>query len=109
MSRGEVVMVECAFTKGGFPSELVFHIPAVGGGEFAGVASRDYCYDRAKKRLTSQLNRDDKVDGYVVGLLLENGEVPGTFRVNLPDSDVYEITDSLLIRNGDLAHVPLQP
>jgi hypothetical protein len=54
-----------------------------------------------------QLNRDETVSGYVVGLLLGDGETSGTSRVNLPDNDVYEIPNTLLVRNGELAHVPL--
>jgi len=107
MARGEVVLVKCSLTRGGFPSELVFHIPAPGGGELAGVAPRDYCLDQSKKPLTSQLRREEQVEGCVVGLLLGEGESPGTSRVNLPDNDVYEVPDGLLVRNGEFAHVSL--
>ena len=61
-----------------------------------------------KNRLRSQLNRDEKVEGYVVGLLLGDGESSGTSRVNLPDNDVYEIPNTLLVRNGEFAHVSLR-
>jgi hypothetical protein len=108
MARGEVVLVPCSFGKGGFPSELVFHIPAQGG-ELAGVAPRDYCFDRDKKPIASQLQRDETVQGYVVGLLLGNGDSSGTSRVNLPDNDVYEIPSPLLVRNGELAQIFLRP
>jgi hypothetical protein len=108
MPRGEVVQVKCFFTKGGFPSELVFHIPVPGGSELAGVASTDYCFDKQKKPLTAQLKSDERVEGYVFGLLLTGGGSSGTARVNLPDNDVYEIPTALLVRNGELAHVPQQ-
>lgn len=109
MPRGEVVLVRCSFSRGGFPSELVFHLAAPGGGELAGVAPRGYCFDLEKKPIKSQLARDEKVEGYVVGLLIEEGESSGTSRVNLPDSDVYEVPDGSLVRNGELAHVSLRP
>jgi hypothetical protein len=109
MPRGEVVLVNCSFTRGGFPSELVFHIPAPGEGELEGVAPRHYCLDREKKPISSQLKRDEQVAGYVVGLLLAEGESAGTSRVNLPDNDVYEVPNDLVVRNGDFAHVSFQP
>jgi hypothetical protein len=108
MLRGEVVLIKCSFSRGGFPSELVFRIP-VPGGELAGVAPREYCFDLEKKPLKSQPNRDEQVEGYVMGLWLGNGEDSGISRVNLPDNDVYEIPNKLLVRNGDLAHVSLRP
>jgi hypothetical protein len=105
MAKGEVVLVKCSFTRGGFPSELVFHIPLPGGEELVGVAPRDYCFDPEKKRIKSQLERDQKMKGYVVGLLLGEGESPGTARANLPDNDVYELPTDLL---GEVARVSLQ-
>ena len=107
MPRGEVVLVKCSFSRGGFPSELVFHIPAPGG-ELAGVAPRAYCFDLEKKPIGSLLNRDETVEGYVVGLLLGDGESSGMSRVNLPDNDVYEVPNPFLVRNGELAHVSLR-
>ena len=32
-----------------------------------------------------------------------------TVRVHLPDGDIYDLPESLLIRNGELANVSLQP
>ena len=107
MARGEVVLVPCSFSRGGFPSELVFHIP-VPGGELVGVAPRDYCFNRDKKPISSQLQRDETMQGYVVGLLLGDAEPSGMSRVNLPDNDVYEIPTPLLVRNGEFAHVSLR-
>ena len=106
MSRGKVVLIKCWFTRGGFPSELVFHIAAQGGGELAGVAPRGYCFDGGKKPLKVQLKRDEKVEGYVVGLLLKMGEA--TSHVNLPDNDVYDIPNAAIMRNGELVSVPLR-
>ena len=107
MPRGELVLVKCSFTRGGFPSELVFRIPARGGGEYDGVAPRDYCFGHDKRPLTAQLKRGEKVEGYVAGLLLEEREDASL--VNLPDNEVYEVPNSALVRNGELAHVSLQP
>ncbi len=109
MHRGEVVLVECSFTRGGFPSELVFHVTTRGSDHLAGVSPRGYCRDQDKKPLESQLLRTETVAGYVVGLLLGDGETPATSRVNLPDNDIYELPNSSLVRNGELAHVSLQP
>jgi len=109
MRRGVVVLVRCSFSRGGFPSELVFHVAAPGSGDLAGVAPREYCFDEEKKPLTSQLTRTDKVPGYVVGLRLGDGETEGTSRVNLPDNDVYEVPNASLVTNGELAHVSLRP
>jgi hypothetical protein len=106
MRRGELVLIKCAFTRGGFPSELVFHIPAPGGGEYEGVAPRNYCFGADKKPLKAQLKPGEKVDGYVAGLLL--GWRPGTALVNLPDNDVYEVPDAAIVKNGELASVSLQ-
>jgi hypothetical protein len=108
MPRGELVLVRCSFTRGGFPSELVFHIIAPGGGELAGVAPRHYCLDKDQKPVQLQLAREQNVDGYVLGLLLGDGETAGTSRVNLPDSDVYEVPNDSLVRNGEIARVPLR-
>ncbi len=108
MSRGEVVLVRCSFTRGGFPSERVFHIAAPGG-ELVGVAPEDYCLDRNQKPIGSYLKPEERVEGYVVGLLLGQGETPATSRLNLPDNDIYEIPHALLVRNGEFAHVSLQP
>src|SRR5262245_57383240 len=107
MRRGELVLVKCSFTRGGFPSELVFHIPALGDGVYEGVAPRNYCFDQDKKPLTAQLKPGEKVEGNVAGLLLE--ERGDTSLLNLPDNDVYEVPNSALVRNGELAHVSLQP
>jgi hypothetical protein len=109
MPSGEVVLVRCAFTRGGFPSELVFHIVAPDDGELLGVASREYCFSRERKPLRRELGREERVDGYVVGLLIKTDESAGTCRVNLPDNDVYEVSESLLVRNGELAGVSFQP
>ena len=48
MGRGELVLIKCSFTRGGFPSELAFHIPAPEGGKYEGVAPRNYCFDQDK-------------------------------------------------------------
>jgi hypothetical protein len=108
MPRGELVLVKCSFTRGGFPSELVFHLDVPEGGELAGVADRDYCFDEGKKRFLAQLKREDLLPGYVMGLLLGEGEDPDTSRVSLPDNDIYDVPNPLLVRNGELAHVSLQ-
>ena len=109
MHKGEVVLVECSFSRGGFPSELVFHVAAPGSGQLAGVAPRAYCFDQEKKPFASLLKRTENVMGYVVGLLLGVGETPDSSRVNLPDNDVYEVPNASLVKNGELAHVSLQP
>jgi hypothetical protein len=106
MARGELILVRCFFTRGGFPSELVFHIPAPGGGEYEGVAPRNYCFGQDKKPLTAHLKPGEKVEGYVAGLLLQERE--NVFLANLPDNELYEVPNSALVRNGELVDVSLQ-
>jgi hypothetical protein len=93
MPRREAVLVKCTFTRGGFPSELVFHVPAPEGGELAGVASRDYCFAEEKTPLMAEPARGDSLPGYF-GVLLGAGESPGASRIYLPDSEVYEIPNT---------------
>jgi hypothetical protein len=107
MRKGELVLVRCSFSRGGFPSELVFHVPVPGGGAYEGVAPRNYCFGQDRKPLTAQLKPGEAVEGYVAGLLL--GERAGASLVNLPDNDVYELPDAALVTNGELSDVSLQP
>jgi hypothetical protein len=109
MPRREAVLVKCTFSRGGFPNELVFHVPAPEGGELAGVASRDYCFAEEKTPLLVELARGDSTPGYVVGMLLGESETQGASRIYLPDSEVYEIPNTLFIRNGEFAHVSHRP
>lgn len=107
MQKQGLVLVKCLFKRGGFPSELVFRIK-VDGGELGGIASREYCFDEQKNLLTATLQKADKVSGYVAGLLLGDIEGTQTSRVYLPDSEVYDVANDLLVTNGELASVSLR-
>jgi hypothetical protein len=109
MPRDEVVLVKCRFTRGGFPTELVFHVAYPAGGELSGIAPREYCFNKDKRPFEKRLARGQEEEGYVVGLVVGPGEGSGVLRVNLPDNDIYEVEEGQLIRNGDLADVCLQP
>jgi hypothetical protein len=108
MVKEEVVLVKCWFSRGGFPTEAVFHLETPGG-EFTGAAPAEYCLDDKKEALRGEISRGEKVGGFVVGVRLGEQSAEKMARVHLPDGEIYDLPESLLIGNGDLAHVSLQP
>jgi hypothetical protein len=108
MNGEKVVRVKCHFSRGGFPSERVFHIKAPGGGSLTGTAPVEYCFAKDGTPLRQEIPRGEQVDGYITGLLLGPAGSGKAVRVYLPDGEIYEIDNSQIIKNSEGAHVPVK-
>lgn len=108
MAPKEVVWVECQLSRGGFPSELVFHLPAPDGGEFIGVAPARYCFGADKSPARTDLAPGEKEPGWLLGIALEEIHGSELVRVLLPNNDIYEIGGDRIQLKEDRARVPLE-
>jgi hypothetical protein len=108
MPREEVVFVKCEFTRGGFPTELVFHVAAPKGGTYVGAAPVAYCRGKDRRPLQGEIARGTRVQGFLPGVALGLIDRDAPTRVYLPDGEVYEIGSNLLERKEEAARVPLQ-
>lgn len=93
----KVVLVPVVFTRGGFPSELVFEVETTHG-PMKGVADREYCQDLSGENLVVELERGQQTRGRVIGVCIEveNKNGSGRTRVNLPDDENYELDKGML-------------
>lgn len=110
MERGKVVFVPCAFHRGAFPHERVFIIRLDGGWEYRGVAPVDYCFASDHRPLGDAPAHGAEVGGWITGIQITPAE-DGVARVYLPDGDVYELAEGLLIsasRTGRDIHIPVE-
>jgi hypothetical protein len=92
MQTETVVWVKCRFSRGGFPTERVFHITGPDGGDYTGIAPAKYCYAKDKKTLLPQPRRGETVEGFLRGISIGETDT-GLLRVNLPNGENYEISE----------------
>lgn len=83
------VFVRCTFSPGGFPSEKVFRITDLDGGEWAGTSPSHYCYAVDMQTILPDLEKGEVVEGFLPGHVV--GE-----RVYLPNGEIYELPSYLL-------------
>jgi hypothetical protein len=106
MQNEKVVFVKCQLSRGGFPSECVFHLASPNGGCFAGIAPLHYCYDAARKPLRTELRSGQKIERLVAGVEIKRD--PGqSVRVYLPDGELYEVSEDLVFLTGASGRVPV--
>jgi hypothetical protein len=108
MPDEKVVWVKCQFSRGGFPTELLFHIPAPAQGTYTGIAPRGYCYGQDWQPIRDEVPRGQKLPGYLPGIAFGSAAADQPVRVYLPDGEVYEIERARLERKGEPAGVLLQ-
>ncbi|MGH7174333.1 MAG: hypothetical protein ACRELG_29045 [Gemmataceae bacterium] len=105
MNKIHVVYVKCTLSAGAFPSECIFRFPAPTGGVYDGVAPLHYCFDENRKRLTSELPSDQEQEGSVAGI--EISRAGGVSRVELPNGELYEVSEPFIIRVEAATRVPV--
>jgi hypothetical protein len=108
MAPERVVHVKCEFSRGGFPTERVFHIRAPGGGRFMGAAPVEYCFAPDGTPLRSEPARGEKVEGYVTGLVLGPSDEGTAVRAYLPNGEIYEVGRDVIEELPEATHVPVE-
>jgi hypothetical protein len=108
MPEEKVVWVKCQFSRGGFPTELVFHIAAPGQGTYTGVAPVGYCYGEDWLPVRGEVLRGKMIPGYLPGIAFGSAPADKPVRVYLPDGEVYEIDRNLIERKAEPARVLLE-
>jgi hypothetical protein len=104
--RGQSVLVRCRFFGSAFPSERIFVIRARDGSEWRGMAPLvQYCRNQDGGPLGDEPTPADAIEGYVMGFMIGH-RADGTARVYLPDGEVYELTDDLIVPVDSLAGFP---
>jgi hypothetical protein len=95
--RGQSVLVRCRFFRSAFPSERIFVIRARDGSEWRGMAPLvQYCTNRDGRPLGDKPTPADGIEGYVMGFMIGH-RADGTARVYLPDGEVYELGEDLIV------------
>jgi hypothetical protein len=91
----KVVFVPCTFRRGAFPHERIFVIDLEGGSFYQGVASVAYCLKADLSPLGDLPRAEQEIKGKIVGIQITRPE-DGIVRVQLPDSDVYDLPQDRL-------------
>jgi hypothetical protein len=95
--RGQNVLVRCRFFGSAFPHERVFVIRAGDGAKWRGVAPLpEYCTSQDGGPLGNEPTPTDGIEGYVMGFMIGH-RADGTARVYLPDGEVYELGEDLIV------------
>lgn len=96
------VRIQCVVSPGAFSGERCVKVTDAGGTIFRTAAPAGYCFDKDN----SPMPGGTTDVGYVSGLLI--GRRGSRCRVQLPDTDVYEIdTGSILVAKTRVEWVPL--
>jgi hypothetical protein len=104
--RGQNVLVRCRVFGSAFPSERIFVIRARDGSEWRGVAPLpEYCTSQDGGPLGNEPTPTDGIEGYVMGFMIGH-RADGTARVHLPDGEVYELGEDLIVRVRDRVAFP---
>jgi hypothetical protein len=104
--RGQSVLVRCRFFGSAFPSERIFVIRARDGSEWRGVAPLpEYCTNQDGGPMGDEPTPADGIEGFVMGVVIGH-RADGTLRVYLPDGEVYELSDDLIVPVHSLAAFP---
>jgi hypothetical protein len=104
--RGQSVLVRCRFFRSAFPSERIFVIRARDGSEWRGMAPLvQYCTNQDGGLLGDEPTPADGIEGFVMGVVIGHRTV-GTSRVYLPDGEVYELGEDLIVRVRDRVAFP---
>jgi hypothetical protein len=95
--RGQNVLVRCRFFGSAFPPERIFVIRARDGSEWRGMAPLvQYCTNQDGGPLGDEPAPADGIEGYVMGFMIGH-RADGTARVYLPDGEVYELVEDLIV------------
>jgi hypothetical protein len=95
--RGQSVLVRCRFFRSAFPSERIFVIRALDGSEWRGMAPLvQYCTNQDGGPLGNEPTPADGIEGFIMGIVI-GYLADGTARVHLPDGEVYELSEDLIV------------
>lgn len=104
--RDQCVLVRCRVFGSAFPHERVFVIRARDGSEWRGVAPLPrYCTNQDGGPLGDEPTPANGIEGFVIGIVIGH-RADGTARVYLPDGEVYELSDDLIVPVHSLARFP---
>jgi hypothetical protein len=96
--RGQNVLVRCRVFRSAFPSERIFVIRARDGSEWRGMAPLvQYCTSQDGGPLGDKPTPADGIEGFIMGIVIGH-LADGTARVHLPDGEVYELGEDLIVR-----------
>jgi hypothetical protein len=108
MNHGEMVLLRCRISRGGFSGERVFRIPqADSSEEHIGAASVDYCshIDRTPIEFEEPA-KGDRIDGLVEARVIENGG--DTVIVALPDGETIRTKTDQVAYRPKADYVPIR-
>jgi hypothetical protein len=99
--RGQNVLVRCRFFRSAFPPERIFVIRARDGSEWRGMAPLvQYCTNQDGSPLGDGPTTADGIEGFVMGVMIGH-RADGFCRVYLPDGEVYELSEDLIVPARD--------
>src|SRR5437868_3254185 len=92
MDYGEMVLLRCWLTRGGFSGERVFRlIQADSADEYVGAAPVDYCFHLDRTSIgPDEPRKGHPIEGLVTGRVIENGE--DRVLVAVPDGETLLTT-----------------
>ncbi len=103
----QVVFVKCRLSRGSVPTQCLFRVTTIAG-DFHGVAPLHYCYSPDRKQLDKELPRGKEVEGLAAGIAWDR-PYGGIVRVELPDGELYDVSDELVSPVETPRRVSLKP
>jgi hypothetical protein len=95
MSREKVIFVKCLLSRGSVPTQCLFRVHTVSG-PLHGIAPLHYCYTEDRQRFDIAPLTEREIEGLLVGI--ECGRSSSdTVRVELPDGELYDVSEDLIL------------
>ena len=107
MESGELVLLRCRITRGGFSGERVFRLmQADPVEEYVGAAPVDYCFHLDRRPIgIEEPGKGQPIEGLVTGRIIENGG--SLVRVLFPDGETVLMTTSQIAYRRKTDYVPV--
>jgi hypothetical protein len=90
MRNGQMVLLACRVSPGGFSGERVFRIPLADGAIHIGTAPVEYCFSESREPIgKGEPKPGQAINGYVEGRIIANGGANA--EVEMPDGEIVVV------------------